>query len=204
MIKIFQDFIPIDVKNFSGDSYIVEDSELKEEVCCNTSEKCDYIENIDDEDCDDDGPETTAPATASKKAHATTSVTANKGHATASATANKGPPTALPTTNVRGGHITFFYQKGNPGACGTVHSDQDMIAAMDEIRFGKKANASPLCGQQVNITNLDNGKHVLVKIVDDCPTCINNASIDLSVAAFNQLSNPSVGRLDNVVWSFTH
>ena len=30
---------------------------------------------------------------------------------------------------------TFFYQKGNAGACGKVHSDDDLIAAMGESLF---------------------------------------------------------------------
>lgn len=30
---------------------------------------------------------------------------------------------------------TFFFQKGNPGACGQVHSDSDLIAAIGECLF---------------------------------------------------------------------
>ncbi|KAG1735268.1 uncharacterized protein EDB91DRAFT_1037187, partial [Suillus paluster] len=52
-------------------------------------------------------------------------------------------------------------------------------------------NSSPLCGKQVQITNLSNGKTVTVTVADDCPTCANSESIDLSVAAFEAISDLS-------------
>lgn len=100
-----------------------------------------------------------------------------------------------------GGFATYFYQNGNAGACGTVHSDSDFICAMDQTRYGNSGNASPLCGQQVQITNENNGNTVTVTIADDCPTCANENSIDLSVAAFQALDNLSVGDLP-IKWKF--
>lgn len=100
-----------------------------------------------------------------------------------------------------GGFATYFYQNGNAGACGTVHSDSDFICAMDQTRYGNSGNASPLCGQQVQITNQNNGNTVVVTIADDCPTCANENSIDLSVAAFEALSDLSVGDLP-IKWMF--
>jgi expansin (peptidoglycan-binding protein) len=93
---------------------------------------------------------------------------------------------------------TFFYQNGNPGACGTVHSDSDFICAIDQARYGDSGNASPLCGQQVQITNTDNGKTVTVTIADDCPTCDNSNSIDLSVGAFEAIGDLSTGLLPSM------
>ena len=114
---------------------------------------------------------------------------------------------------------TFFYQDGNPGACGQVHSDSDFICAMgeyplmasiraselrplqDQIRYGDSGNASPLCGKQVTITNTDNGKSVTVTVADDCPTCDNDNSIDLSVAAFDAIASESTGEVP-ISWYF--
>lgn len=38
---------------------------------------------------------------------------------------------------------TFFYQNGVAGACGTVHSDYDMIAAIGQSRFKFYTSAMP-------------------------------------------------------------
>lgn len=100
-----------------------------------------------------------------------------------------------------GGYATYFYQEGNAGACGTVHSDSDYICAMDQSRYGDSGNASPLCGQQVQITNQINGNTVVVTIADDCPTCQNSNSIDLSVAAFQALDSLDAGDI-SIVWKF--
>ncbi|KAG2041595.1 RlpA-like double-psi beta-barrel-protein domain-containing protein-containing protein [Suillus americanus] len=101
-----------------------------------------------------------------------------------------------------GGFATYFYQNGLAGACGTVHSDSDFICAIDQARYGNSGETSPLCGQQVQITNTDNGNTVVVTIADDCPTCANENSIDLSVAAFEALASLSVGDIP-ITWSFT-
>jgi expansin (peptidoglycan-binding protein) len=71
----------------------------------------------------------------------------------------------------------------------------------DQARYGDSGGRSPLCGQQVQITNEDNGKSVTVTIADDCPTCANANSIDLSVAAFDALANPVQGVI-NIRWHF--
>jgi len=105
------------------------------------------------------------------------------------------------TWDITGGFATFFYQKGNPGACGTVHSDYDLICAIDQDRYGNSGVTSGLCGQQVQITNNANGNTVVVTIADDCPTCNNGNSIDLSLGAFEKLADPSVGQLD-ITWGF--
>jgi rare lipoprotein A (peptidoglycan hydrolase) len=102
---------------------------------------------------------------------------------------------------ITGGVATFFTQGGNAGACGQVHQDSDFIAAMDQARYGNAGGVSPLCGKQVKITNTKNGKTVTVTVADDCPTCENPNSIDLSVAAFDSIAPASDGEVP-IVWSF--
>jgi rare lipoprotein A (peptidoglycan hydrolase) len=72
---------------------------------------------------------------------------------------------------------------------------------MDQSRYGNSGNESPLCGKQVKITNTQNGNTVTVTVADDCPTCENANSIDLSVAAFQQLAPLSQG-VAPISWSF--
>jgi rare lipoprotein A (peptidoglycan hydrolase) len=67
----------------------------------------------------------------------------------------------------------------------------------DQDRYGNSGNTSPLCGKQVEITNTQNGKSVTVIVADDCPTCDNANSIDLSLGAFQHLADLSVGQVDS-------
>jgi hypothetical protein len=50
-----------------------------------------------------------------------------------------------------------------------------------------------LCGKRVEITNLANGKTVTATVADECPTCDNSKSIDMSVATFEAIALKSVG-----------
>ncbi|KAG7092523.1 hypothetical protein E1B28_008873 [Marasmius oreades] len=100
-----------------------------------------------------------------------------------------------------GGFATWFTQDNNPGACGTVHSDNDLIAAMSTERYGDTGKTSDLCGKQVSITNASNGKSVVVTVTDACPGCKNGNSIDLSLAAFQALDDLGVGLID-IKWNF--
>ncbi|KAF8844480.1 barwin-like endoglucanase [Paxillus ammoniavirescens] len=123
-------------------------------------------------------------------------------------TTSSEPPATTPSSGSSGssaantgGVATYFYQNGVAGACGTVHKDTDYICAMDQIRYGTSGNASPLCGDQVLITNLSNGKTVTVTVADDCPTCDNSNSIDLSVSAFEAIADLSTGEVP-ISWIF--
>ncbi|KAK7693516.1 hypothetical protein QCA50_003084 [Cerrena zonata] len=71
----------------------------------------------------------------------------------------------------------------------------------DEARYGNSGAQSDLCGKQVKITNPANGKSVTVTIADDCPTCTNSNSIDLSVGAFTQIATEEQGMV-GITWSF--
>ncbi|KAG2158189.1 plant expansin [Suillus bovinus] len=173
-------------------------------VTCSNGEP--VLNGGSDDGCDD-GPSSTPTASpASSPTTSSASVPANAAPAPTTTTSDVVSTTAPSTgssdsSDNYGGYATFFYQGGNAGACGTVHSDSDFICAMDQSRYGNSGNASPLCGQQVQITNQINGNTVVVTIADDCPTCANSNSIDLSVAAFQALDSLSVGDLP-IVWKF--
>jgi hypothetical protein len=168
----------------------------------------------DDGDDDDDSATPVVPAT-TKAAPAVTShpavVTTPAAPAPPKKAAPPPPPApaqpaAKPSTNSpsgvnTGGFATFFYQNGVAGACGTVHKDSDMIAAIDQGRYGNSGAKSSLCGQQVKITNTKNQKSVTVTIADDCPTCDNDNSIDLSSGAFQKIATLDEG-LVPISWSF--
>ena len=101
-----------------------------------------------------------------------------------------------------GGFATFFYQGGNPGACGNYHSDSDKIVAIDTSGWWQNTGSpSPYCGQWVTITNNNNGKTVVAQIQDACPTCVNGNSLDLSVGAFTAIADESEGSVP-ITWSF--
>jgi expansin (peptidoglycan-binding protein) len=100
-----------------------------------------------------------------------------------------------------GGVATFFLQNGVAGACGQVHQDSDFIAAMDQQRYGNSGGQSELCGKQVLIFNTDNGQSVTVTVADDCPTCDNANSIDLSEGAFKMLATEVQGEVP-IKWQF--
>ncbi|KAI6109478.1 plant expansin [Pisolithus sp. B1] len=95
-----------------------------------------------------------------------------------------------------GGYATYFYQNGNAGACGQVNPDTALICAMDSAIYSQS-----LCGTQVQITNQNTGQSVTVTVADECPTCDNANSIDLSVGAFETIADLSTG-LVPIVWEF--
>ncbi|KAF5315719.1 hypothetical protein D9611_004744 [Ephemerocybe angulata] len=142
-----------------------------------------------EEDCDEEDEEESPPAVAAtaKKASAVVKTTASSERT--SATVNSG------------GYATYFYQNGVAGACGKVHSDSDMIAAIDGDRYGNMNAVSSQCNKQVKLTNSNNGKSVTVTIVDACPTCANSNSIDLSKGAFEKIAPLSDGMVP-ITWSY--
>jgi expansin (peptidoglycan-binding protein) len=82
-----------------------------------------------------------------------------------------------------------------------VHTDDDLICAIDIDRYGDTGVQSSLCGKKVQITNTENGNTVTVTIADACPTCTNGNSIDLSVAAFKHLDTLGTGEVP-IKWEF--
>jgi hypothetical protein len=62
--------------------------------------------------------------------------------------------------------------------------------------------ASNLCGKGIEIINNANGKKVSATVADECPTCDNANSVDMSLACFEALADLNVGLLD-ITWQFT-
>ncbi len=58
-----------------------------------------------------------------------------------------------------------------------------------------------ICGKKVHITNKQNGKSVTVTVADECPTCINANSIDLSQSAFEVIATLGEGQVP-IQWDF--
>ena len=81
--------------------------------------------------------------------------------------------------------IASYYGKGLHGsktANGERHNRNEMVAAHRSLPFGTK----------VKVTNLSNGKEVVVKINDRGPF-VKGRVIDLSYGAFSKIENPGKG-----------
>ncbi|KIK96231.1 hypothetical protein PAXRUDRAFT_138966 [Paxillus rubicundulus Ve08.2h10] len=178
------------------------DCQLPADTTCDNGEPVPSGGN-DDTECGDE-PSSAPPAAPTTSPAKTTSTPPPDNVAPApSKTSSANPPAATPPSSGSngssaantGGVATYFYQNGVAGACGTVHKDTDYICAMDQTLYGNSGNSSPLCGNQVLITNLNNGKTVTVTVADDCPTCSNANSIDLSVVAFEAIADLSTGEV---------
>ncbi|KAJ3968641.1 RlpA-like double-psi beta-barrel-protein domain-containing protein-containing protein [Lentinula raphanica] len=130
-------------------------------------------------------------ASTSTAAEATTEATTDDVTATPT-TSTDTTATATSTASVSGttytGAATYYDQGGVAGACGTVHTDQDFIVAVQSAMFSQD-----LCGKTVVITNDASGAQTTATVADECPGCSTSTSLDLSVAAFEALSDLSVG-----------
>ena len=81
--------------------------------------------------------------------------------------------------------VASYYDKGLHGsrtASGERHNRNEMVAAHRSLPFGTK----------VKVTNLSNGKEVVVKINDRGPFTKGRV-IDLSYGAFSKIENPGKG-----------
>jgi hypothetical protein len=119
-----------------------------------------------------------------------------------------------------------FYTPGL-GACGgTNNENQDVVAIpfglWDQVPGwdGANPNNNPICGKSIDITY--QGKTVTAVVVDECMGCTNNGScgqscqlcifclsvltllnsVDMSPHAFNQLADPSLGRIHGISWKW--
>lgn len=97
-----------------------------------------------------------------------------------------------------------FYDVGL-GSCGDTNVDSDLLVAVSEDLYDSypgataNPNLNPICGRNILVTF--NGKSVTVPVKDRCTGCA-ALSLDFSPAAFNMLSDPSVGRIHNIQWKF--
>jgi len=101
---------------------------------------------------------------------------------------------------ITGGVATFYSQEGFAGKCGVVHADSDLVVSIASARYGT-ADESPLCFEQVQVTNLANSKSVVATIVDECVFCQNSNSMDMSDGAFEAIASLSDGEI-NIEWEF--
>jgi expansin (peptidoglycan-binding protein) len=80
--------------------------------------------------------------------------------------------------------------------CREAHSIK-LTLVKDSILYEKQ----DLCGKKVFITNTQNGKSVTVTVADECPTCNNANSIDLSHGAFGMIADYYQGEVP-IKWEF--
>jgi hypothetical protein len=98
---------------------------------------------------------------------------------------------------ITGGVGTFYLQNGVAGACGQVNPDSAQICALQTVRYNNGAN----CGRQIRITNLNTGGHVVATVADECPTCDNENSVDMSVGTFTAIATEEQGEVP-IAWEF--
>ncbi|WWC68624.1 uncharacterized protein I206_102555 [Kwoniella pini CBS 10737] len=126
----------------------------------------------------------------SKSASSTSTEAAWTATSTSSAAAETSSAASSGGQVMTGGYATYFYQGGNAGACGTVHSDYDKIIAIDTNGWWQDtSSASPYCGKYITLTNTNNGKSVTAMVADACPSCVSDNSLDLSVGAFEAIAD---------------
>ncbi|WWD16508.1 hypothetical protein CI109_100934 [Kwoniella shandongensis] len=152
------------------------------------------------EESESASPAYEAESTSSSEAEAayTPSSTSEAAPAQTSAASSGGSSGEVMT----GGYATYFYQGGNAGACGTVHSDSDYVIAIDSNGWWSdyaSNNNSPYCGKSITLTNTNNGKSVTAVVADVCPSCVSSNSLDLSVGAFNAIASESDGQVP-ITW----
>ncbi|KAJ6596953.1 plant expansin [Mycena vulgaris] len=133
--------------------------------------------------------------TSATTAKATTAVT------TAKVTTTAATPTKTASSSggsfVLGGFGTWFTQNGVAGACGMVHKDTDFVVALETQTYAKGIN----CDRKIRVINTSNGKSVDGRVADECPSCTNKESVDMSVAMFKALAALSVGEF-GIKWEF--
>merc|ERR1712232_1504584 len=65
------------------------------------------------------------------------------------------------------GTATYYYQNGNPGACGNYASDSDYVVALNSAEYDGGAH----CGKTIWVQSNESKKIVEAKIADLCPSC---------------------------------
>jgi rare lipoprotein A (peptidoglycan hydrolase) len=61
---------------------------------------------------------------------------------------------------------------------------------------------SAYCGRMIQIKDTDNGKTITAKVQDTCPGCDEN-HVDLSIGAWNKLTNSAAWGVANIEWYAT-
>ncbi|KAA1098239.1 hypothetical protein PGT21_031270 [Puccinia graminis f. sp. tritici] len=94
-------------------------------------------------------------------------------------------------------HGTATWFRPNLGACGEMSSENDYMIAMNSPQY---KSGGP-CHKNVIIRNKSNGKSVVAKVLDECPSC-RWGSLDLSPSAFKALGKLEDGVLP-IAWQWT-
>lgn len=101
---------------------------------------------------------------------------------------------ALADTSTHTGNATF-YGYGGGGNCSFPKSDI-LTAAMNT----KDYDGSAACGGVIEVTSLNTGKKVLVRIDDQCPNC-DEGHVDLDQKAFAKIDDISKGIIP-ITWRY--
>ena len=96
---------------------------------------------------------------------------------------------------------TFFFFRSNSDLSG-----YDGVNPNNNPVCGRKikVNCKPLCCSRFSyaeVIPLDHGASVIITVTDRCTGCA-LTDLDFSPAAFNQLADPSVGRLFGMDWEW--
>ncbi|KAJ7905562.1 hypothetical protein B0H14DRAFT_2292564, partial [Mycena olivaceomarginata] len=83
-----------------------------------------------------------------------------------------------------GGFGTWFLQGGQEGACGKLHKDTDFVVALETKTYANGIH----CGRGIQICDTKNNKCVNGIVADECPTCTNPQSVDMSRSMFEGLA----------------
>lgn len=158
----------------------------------------------DDGDCsDEDGENGGATSTAisdDPNGVATSILVGTSDDGSPTATASSSGAASTSTGSITGttydGEATYYLQNGNAGACGTVAQDSDKVVALYTSVYGSGGN----CGRQIQITS-QSGTTIVATVRDECPSCSDDAHIDLSVGAFTALGTEAEGEI-SVTWGF--
>ncbi|KAF9443279.1 hypothetical protein P691DRAFT_764431 [Macrolepiota fuliginosa MF-IS2] len=89
------------------------------------------------------------------------------------------------------GQATWYFP--GLGSCGLTNGNNDLIMALNAPQYNPS-----VCGRRARI--FYQGKSVDVTVVDRCADCP-FGNVDLSPAAFNQISNQDAGRIP-VTWQY--
>ncbi|RWA09863.1 hypothetical protein EKO27_g5235 [Xylaria grammica] len=121
--------------------------------------------------------------------------------ATTASLVSAAPAASIESRQSMTGDLTYYAP--GLGACGVYNSESDSIAALswqlfDQYTPGGNPNANTLCGRQIQI-NLG-GKSTIVTVEDRCEACQLN-DIDVPIAVFSQLADPTVGRTQ-MTWNW--
>uniref|UniRef100_A0A7E4W792 DPBB_1 domain-containing protein n=1 Tax=Panagrellus redivivus TaxID=6233 RepID=A0A7E4W792_PANRE len=107
---------------------------------------------------------------------------------------------AVPLNQPFSGHFTYYNDAGY-GACGhQINANTEHLVAVSHEWFtSANPNNDPLCKYCVKVNY--KGKSIKVPIKDKCPGCARD-HMDLSLPAFKELANPSVGNAYGATFTF--